>query len=243
MAERWWHNLFKKLGAVSSGKPPRELIMKKDLGTSNDGLNFKLTIDLTREPTPNLGLPPEAVPGLSTIKELVRRLRYHSFEDLIGQKIEVSSIESAATEVGAMIEQYGIKIGPVESHFSEGTFMKHGLLDYSYPVLDSPVMAERQPVRFLKEIGLLLDRADVDDAIFPDAGLGFLEELLEQVRANQLLFKIVLDSEGEYRGTQGPYGDKWRELDPSQFFPCRFVVSDACLSNCSSIWLAKHFYL
>lgn len=65
MAIGWWHYLLRKLGEMLPGKPQRELILKKDLESSEDALNFKLTIDLIRAPLPNLGLPPEAVPGLS----------------------------------------------------------------------------------------------------------------------------------------------------------------------------------
>jgi hypothetical protein len=87
------------------------------------------------------------------------------------------------------------------------------------------------------------DKEDVSDAVFPDAGIGFLEVMLDDVRENRLLLKILLDSQGEYRGAQGAASEQWLNADPTQYFPCEFIVRDACLTNCSLIWLNKHFYL
>jgi len=103
--------------------------------------------------------------------------------------------------------------------------------------------AERQSVRFLKEFGLLANKEDVNDSFFPDGGIGFLEEMVAEVKENHLLLKIRLDSQGAYRGAKDTPIEQWMSADPAQYFPCQFVVSDACLTNCSSIWLSKHFYL
>ena len=30
---------------------------------------------------------------------------------------------------------------------------------------------------------------------------------------------------------------------PPDYLPRRFVIEDACLTNCGAVWLNKHFYL
>lgn len=202
-----------------------------------------MVLDLTREPNPNLGLHPDAIPGLSVIKELVRGLRFSSVDQLVGLSLELTSIEKAPDEVRSLIRQHGFDIAGDVRDLSVGAFLKYGLLDYDFVVENTELAAEPQRVRFLKDMGFLPDKKDVDDDVFPDAGIGFLEEMLDQVRQNQLLFKIFLDSQGAYRGARGAQEETWMNADPDQYFPCTFMVCDACLTNCSSIWLNKHFYL
>lgn len=205
--------------------------------------NFQMVFDLTREPKPNLGLPPNAIPGLSVIKELVRGLRYRTVDQLVGLKVELTSIEKAPDELCSLIRQHGIDVAGDIQDLSAGAFLKYGLLDYDFVVVSTDLVAERQRVRFLKDMGLLSDKKDVDDSVFPDAGIGFLEEMLDEIRKNKLVVKILLDSQGAYRGAQGALQEQWMNADPDQYFPCEFVVRDACLTNCSLIWLNKHFYL
>jgi hypothetical protein len=202
-----------------------------------------MVFDLTRESKPNLGLPPDAIPGLSVIKELVRGLRYRTVDQLVGLKVELTSIEKAPDEVCSLIRQHGIELTGDVRDLSAGAFLKYGLLDYDFVVVNTELAPDLQRVRFLKDMGFLPDKKDVDDAVFPDAGIGFLEEMLDEVRKNELLFKIILDSQGAYRGAQGAPQEKWMNADPDQYFPCEFIVRDACLTNCSLIWLNKHFYL
>lgn len=239
MADSWWQKLARKLRSmVGSDAPPEESQRKKPAF-----MNVQMTFDLTREPRPNLGLSPNAIPGLSVIKELVRGLRYRTVDELVGGKLELSSIEKAPGQVCALIRPHGIELSSEVRDLSAGAFLKYGLLDYDFVVVNSELAPEPQRVRFLKDLGFLPDKQDVNDGVFHDAGIGFLEEMVDEVRKNELLFKIVLDSQGAYRGAKGVPQEKWMNADPDQYFPCEFIVRDACLTNCSLIWLNKHFYL
>ncbi len=202
-----------------------------------------MSFDLTREPNPNLGLPPGAVPGLSIIKALARELRYQSLDQLVGHTVNLTSIETAADEVRCFICTHGIELDEAHDNRSAGTFLKYGLLDYKFAVSNPQMTAERKSVRFLKEMDILPDKKDVSDAIFPDAGIAFLEEMLDDARKGKLILKIFLDSQGDYRGAKGAPVEKWANTDPNKYFPCKFIVRDACLTNCNLIWLNKHFYL
>lgn len=121
--------------------------------------------------------------------------------------------------------------------------MKYGILDYEFELVNSELTVLPQRVRFLKEMGLLPDKKDVNDSIFPDAGIGFLEEMLDETKKNKLFLKLFLDSQRKYRGSKGAPAEKWLTVDSAKYFPCEFIVRDVCLTNCSSIWLHKHFYL
>ncbi len=238
VVESWWQKLAKKLRLMTAGNVLGASQRKQPSVT-----NVQMVIDLTREPKANLGLPPDAIPGLSVIKELVRGLRYRTVDQLVGRKIKLASLERAPGELCSVIRQHGIHVDPVIQDLSAGAFLKYGLLDYDFVVVNSELAPEPQRVRFLKSMGLLPDKKDVDDSVFFDAGIGFLEEMVDEIRKNKLLFKILLDSQGAYRGAQGKPKEKWMNADPNQYFPCEFTVRDACLTNCSLIWLNKHFYL
>jgi hypothetical protein len=234
----WWQKLAQKLRSIISGSISEETSQRKQQAV----MNVQMVFDLTREPRPNLGLPPNAIPGLSVIKELVRGLRYRSVDQLVGIKLELTSIEMAPDEVCALIRQHGIEVAGLRD-LSTGAFLKYGLLDYDFLEVVTDFVPEPQRVRFLKDMGFLPDKKDVDDGVFHDAGIGFLEEMVDEVRENKLLFKILLDSQGAYRGAKGVPREKWMNVDPNKYFPCEFIVRDACLTNCSLIWLNKHFYL
>lgn len=238
MADSWWQKLAQKLRSIIGGSDSAETSQRKQPAV----MNVQMVFDLTREPKPNLGLPANAIPGLSVIKELVRGLRYRSVDQLVGITLELTSIEKAPDEVCALIRRHGIEVADVRD-LSTGAFLKYGLLDFDFVEVVTDFVPERQRVRFLKDMGFLPDKKDVDDSVFHDAGIGFLEEMVDEVRENKLLFKILLDSQGAYRGAQGAPRENWMNVDPNKYFPCEFIVRDACLTNCSLIWLNKHFYL
>jgi hypothetical protein len=158
--------------------------------------------------------------------------------------LELTSIERAPGEVSAFIRHHGIEVADSRD-LSAGVFLKYGVLDYEFNTVVTDIVLERQRVRFLKDLGLLFDKRDVDDSMFFDAGIGFLEEMVDETKENKLLFKIMLDrqGEGEILSAPSPVSNEWLNTDSNNYFPCEFTVRDACLTNCGSIWLNKHFYL
>lgn len=239
MVDRWWQKLAQKLW-VRTGSSP---FAKSSRQTQGSFSNVEMVFDLTREPKQNLGLPADAIPGLSVLKELIRGLRYRTIDSLVGLELELTSIQKASDEICSLIRMHGIEpVGGVRD-LSAGAFLKYGLLDCEYFDVVTDFIPEPQRAKFLKDMGFLPDKADVNDELFPDAGIGFLEEMVDEIRQGKLLFKIMLDSSGAYRGAQGGALDKCMSIDPNRYFPCKFVVRDACITNCSLIWLIKHFYL
>lgn len=245
MVYGWWQKLARKLQSIIRASKSEPAGQQQPARQQQPALtNLRMVYDLTREPKPNLGLPPNAIPGLSVIKELVRGLRYRSIDTLIGHTLELTSIERAPGEVSAFIRHHGIEVADLRD-LSAGVFMKYGILDYEFNTVLTDIVPERQRVRFLKDLGLLLDKSDVDDSMFFDAGIGFLEEMVDETKENKLLFKIILDRQGERKvlSAPGPISNEWLNTAPNNYFPCEFTVRDACLTNCGSIWLNKHFYL
>lgn len=89
MAESWWQKLAEKLRSMTGTDTSLKTSQRKQPSFTN----VQMVFDLTREPKPNLGLPPDAIPGLSVIKQLVRGLRYRTVDGLVGLKVELTSIE------------------------------------------------------------------------------------------------------------------------------------------------------
>lgn len=205
--------------------------------------NFQLVFDLTKEPRPNLGLPPNAIPGLSVIKRLLRGLRYTELSHLIGLEIEIDSLEKLRNNLDKLLIEHKQPVASLLSEHPDVPFRKYGILDLAFEVLNTDHPIDRKPARFLKEMGFLPDRAEVDDAVFPDAGIGFLEEMLEQTQSGKLMLKLFLRSRGGYQGAKDRPVEEWLKMDLTKHFPCKFAIVDACITNCDLIWLNKHFYL
>ncbi|MBX9723010.1 MAG: hypothetical protein K2X81_16530, partial [Candidatus Obscuribacterales bacterium] len=63
MTKTWWNRLRQKISSITTGG--KSAAIQKEQQSLR---NYQMTFDLTREPIPNLGLPPNAIPGLSVIK-------------------------------------------------------------------------------------------------------------------------------------------------------------------------------
>lgn len=184
--------------------------------------------------------PQHRIPSLSVIKHIVRRLRYQELGALIGKQIVINSLDSVEADVREALRIEYPFIGALNSQSFAFGFRKYGMLDLTFAVGESCPQVRLQEIRFLKQMGFLSDPAKNP---FPDAGVGILEELADQVSEGAIQFRLFL----KHRDYQPWYKectlDELLKIDLTQHFPHHFEIVDACLTNADMIWLNKHFYL
>lgn len=239
MSDSLWSRLVQRIKSFVGTKAFRGSGSAKQTKLPQRGKVY----DLTHLPKARNKQTSKKVPGLSVIKSLVRELRYCQIKSLVDTTIMLSSIEAAPAEVRAKISSLGIEIESILENPGVLSFNKYGLLDFEYQVIKTSLPIERQSVRFLRDLGVLIDSHELLDSVFiPDDGVWFLDDMLQDIREEKLVLKIMLDCQSDFpvklKDTSASLYD-----NPNKYFPSEFKVRDACITNCGLVWLCKHFYL
>lgn len=179
---------------------------------------------------------------------IARGLRYHSLPELPGQTLRISSVEAAPAEI---LSAFSAKLPAGCDHPTPGpeqhalTLAKYDLLDLTFEVAgEIPAGDAENGMRLLRSLGFIpaqefrkayasyaaLLELDAEDPTC----LADLDEDLQQGRS---LLRLLL------RTDRPAYEGRTRLELPAGYFPCAFIVIDACLTNAQIVWLWKHFYL
>jgi hypothetical protein len=180
-------------------------------------------------------------PPLSLLRRLHRAFVYSVLDGLIAKEVQVSSAEGALDDVLRAVTQLVpisvTTMGP-DLVYRAGAAAKYGILDLTYGIGATPLPIHRPGLGALRALSLVEDVSDLDAL---ETAETFLHDLVLETEAGGLYVKVFLQSE---KPNPTPESILSMRLDmPPGFWPRRFVVADACLTNAPSIWLAKHFYL
>ena len=82
-------------------------------------------------------------------------------------------------------------------------------------------------------------------------GVGFVEDLAEDLAGDRCVVKLMLRDGLSNEEHREPLREAWNETGsmPKQlriragYLPREMTVVDACVTNASSVWFWKHFYL
>ncbi len=189
------------------------------------------------------------------IRKLARKLKYLPLELLWNYPITINSIATLETDIRAELG----KIVPAgcslltETERIHGMLAKYDFIDLTFRVPDYLLLQSyyQSGISLLRELLPVKepsneeeDYQEIDDEFFKD--LFILEMLAEEVDAGLTLCRMVL-----HRQSPRPYEERAkinsrtlpRLILPNNYFPHRFVIGDACLTNAQAVWFFKHFYL
>ncbi len=167
----------------------------------------------------------------------------------MGSKILIQSLPSIEKDVQTTLQASSIQflgglLTAEETNY--GSLKKYRLLDLSFDTISPLPEAHSIDARFLKNVGYLPDAEDIKDGpILPECDdAGLLEELIDDINKKVWLVKVFLrDDELETAIEQHRVSDLLETFDLESYFPREFSVTDACLTNCDTVWLFKHFWL
>jgi hypothetical protein len=190
---------------------------------------------------------------------MARVLRYRALPDLVGQQIRVTATASVTEVVEGLVRGLagarattGARLRQPVAGFAELAMLKYGLIDAELEA--DPVLLEHPEtlvgLEVMRECGVLPRRGTVWDREEREFGVAYALELEAAMIESGCALKLMLTddcaqqtrweapgSEVLGRGT----AETARAL--ARYLPRTFEVKDACVTNSSTVWFARYFYL
>jgi len=193
------------------------------------------------------------------LKQVAREIKYLSLPNLIGREVKIRCFETIITDIFADLENLLPDKYKQISTIHPLTIAKYGILDLEFQVSPTYLTDEYQSsISLLKELGFTKSTQENQQAQEIAKSLGdqqandpfCLTELAEELKKKQIFLKLFLESgsvvENYDLDQMSPevYQDFFDNLSlPSNYFPQKFSITDACFTNAGFVWFHKHFYL
>lgn len=190
------------------------------------------------------------------IRNAARELRYRRLTDIIGGEIPISSLDSVAGDVLphlAKTSPWPIRFKGPERESLMIMVVKYGHLDLTFEVDGVSWTEEDAPgLTLLKDLGFLPERDPHQARGFLKSDPGCVELLYEDIERHETLLRLFLEGPdpnhmknlfASGRGKALFEGDETFENCVKDYFPGKFTVADACLTNADCVWFHEHFYL
>ena len=186
------------------------------------------------------------------IRTILSSLRYATLSRCIGQRFQVTSAESLSAEVA----QLGRTIAPtaVSAHQDLRNLYlqiaKYGLLSLQFDVRPEAFDVQfSRGKRLVRELGFGAD--SVEGLTGADAEFAMLGEIAEDVTLDRWYLLLYCNQVGRSDQDSNSIQDRMRLTLKIQNsgdlsglpLPGEFEIVDACCTNTSLAWLAKHFFL
>jgi hypothetical protein len=183
-------------------------------------------------------------PSQTLLRRLARELRYRPLPALVGRTVVVDAVGVVESSLRTLVVTQGIEPGRWLERNVVGTIAKYDLIDAEFEAapeaLDHPDTRTGIPV--LRELGLL--PGDGANPLAPEDDLGCFDLIADGIDSGGSALKVFLTSEVRRDRRDPTVMEQMIRLQlPTDYFPRRFVVDDACITNSASVWLGKHFYL
>ena len=199
---------------------------------------------------------------------LARDLRYQTLSDLLGHPVTIRGLDTLQAD---LVQAFAPTISAamvlrrLEPRYRLGALVKYGLLDLAFTLPEPitivndieglPLLEQLRIVRppdpadppiWLVDVVELGQQWDVDPI-----GIDCLEDDLAAPDPHLKLFletPLAPDPLEAARSAADPWNPAQAHMFtefvlPTGYFPRTFIVVDACLTNASSVWLGKHFYV
>ena len=194
------------------------------------------------------------------LRQVAREIRYLSIPNLIGREVEIRSFDTIVTDIfkdlcNLLPDKYK-QVGPVHPL----AIAKYGILDLEFQVPTASLKTGnyQSGISLLKEFGFIESKEERQRAQDTAESFGdkltddpfCLTELAEDIEKKQVFLKLFLESESvveNYDLDQMPIEETIEFFNnlslPTDYFPRKFLITDACLTNAGFVWINKHFYL
>lgn len=182
------------------------------------------------------------------VRQLARRLRYRTLDDLIGRTVILRSVDTILADVQAVLDDVHpacVFRGP-EERFRHAALAKYGFLELDYA--SPPHLIPTEPPRglsLLKELGFVGHVKNSHSVPLNADPLGFLEEMLKDMDKNRAVLKLFLEERALGWFPPPPEWEQWLQQPLLMPFPKNMRITDGCVTNFTSelVWIEKHLYL
>ena len=177
------------------------------------------------------------------VRKVARGLRYATLFGLIDRQVTVQSLESADSDLLAVIGDYIDRDGstPPLLHVGGGVHRKYGFLDVYLRGKSELLTKEAMSgIPLLLSLGLI-SREDGDVFMYPDD----FEDMARDIAQMQTHLRLIMVDEGfpKLDLVALEAGQAFISGDYRPKFPVQFRIADACLSNSPHVWRWRHFYM
>lgn len=188
----------------------------------------------------------------SSIKRLSRELRYKEIDKLIGTEVVLTNVKESPYEIISMIKgnfTSELIFNSDDLKSCQASISKYGIFTIDYHIDPKELDINYQNgMELLKKLGIvepdLMDDEDMDEDekdFLYDLSIAKLGVHIDDLDKNEVLLTLFLTTEVEWDWSENP---KFVEEGlPKKYWPRTFTIEDACISNISSIWLSKRFYM
>lgn len=177
----------------------------------------------------------------SLIRRAARGIRYRTLSEILNLNITFTdrlAISSTSTQLVNQFFPGSTFLGPPQKML-DGQIIKYGLLDLEFSTAPSLLGDYQSGVPLLRELGLMGKTSINDDWNNP---MEIVEMVLEDLAESHTYLKLFLRASDQINFDMR--GQLLGQVNPSSLsFPMTFTIQDACITNVSSAWMMKHFYL
>jgi hypothetical protein len=182
---------------------------------------------------------------LSVLRRLDRSLVYSTLDQVLTRSVRIASYETIFDDVFqgiAAVTSMPPTTGYQEEETSFGALLKYGLLELTFGLTRAPYELKPARIGTLRSLDLVDGRSGEQS---PDWDDPFLTEFASEAEAGDLYLKVFLRSPhiAVERESVHELMRRMEEGLPGDFWPHSFLITDACVTNAKSIWMAKHVYM
>ena len=180
----------------------------------------------------------------SHVRTVLKRLRYATLDELIGRSLTVSTHVTLQEDVERFAREISAAELPLQVDVRNLCLQiaKYGMLDLSFQVAkDTFDCSYRRGKEVIRELGFGSD-SDLAD-LFPEYE-GMMPDIASDLIEDK--WHLLIFARMDDKGKTGPgmVASVLAEKDLSLLpLPSEFRVLDACVTNTTYAWFAKHFYI
>jgi hypothetical protein len=203
---------------------------------------------------------------VSLLKEVASKIRYRPLTSLIGLKVTINSYDTRISDIRESLGNLFPDECECLNSSGYGAIIKYGILDVVFRVPNTILASNYQNgFTVLQELGVIGSAQKIttieevekmqDPSFYIDgSGLHYIWMFID---SNLTLFKLFFRGKSAFtsrsflkrmilksKRKRMSGVEFYRNLSlPHDYFPHRFKIVDACLTNSSSVWFEKHYYI
>lgn len=180
------------------------------------------------------------------VRTVLRLFQYAPLNEFVGRRFTVATHETLRNDVSKL----GFELATHATLLSEDVrnlylqIAKYGILDIRFGVSRDTFACEFQSgKKLIRELGFGPDSSSKWTEVCPEFE-GLIPDIAAEVHENRWFFMIYAEIVGDIVTGHDLFVSITKTKDLSKLpLPAEFKIVDACVTNSTWAWFAKHFYV